>query len=45
MERKNYDIPEVDVLNVETDVITTESYDELATWSAPRISVTKMPGK
>ena len=45
MERKVYDIPEVDVLSVETDVITTESYDELAKWSAPRVSVSKMPGK
>ena len=45
MERKVYDIPEVDVLSVETDVITTESYEVMETWSAPRISISKMPGK
>lgn len=45
MERKIYDIPEVDVLSVETDVITTESYDEIATWFAPKFSINQMPGK
>ncbi len=45
MDRKIYDIPEVDVLSVETDVITTESYDEIAMWSAPRVSVSNIPSK
>ena len=40
MEKKNYNVPEIDVLCVESDVITqTDSYEEPEAYYAPRISV------
>lgn len=40
MEKKNYNVPEIDVLCVESDVITQkDSYNEMEAYYAPRISV------
>ena len=40
MERKSYNVPEIDVLCVESDVITQQdSYNEMEVYYAPRISL------
>ena len=40
MEKKFYNVPEIDVLAVESDVITQqESYNEKEAYYAPRIKV------
>ncbi len=44
MERKNYVNPEIDVLCVETDVITQDSYNERTVYSLPKINVSDIPG-
>ena len=40
MERKSYNVPEIDVLCVESDVITQQdSYNEKEAYYAPKIKV------
>lgn len=44
MERKTYSNPEIDVLCVESDVITQESYNETTVLTLPRLNASDIPG-
>ena len=44
MEKKQYDIPEIDVLRVESDVITQPSYGETQEQNFVRLSIGELGG-